>query len=66
MTARESSGRPEDRLLGRRDFTVTEIDESIGHFDFRRNHADHFGAIDRLRQVHQTAAFGIELSCRTL
>src|SRR5215471_13749301 len=64
VTTGNGAGRPEDRSLRGLDLAVAEIHKAVGHFNLRRDNADHLRIVNRFGEVHQTAALRIETLSR--
>src|SRR5439155_12928401 len=62
MTTGDRAAGPEDRIGIRSDLAVAEVDEAVGHFDLCGKDANHLCIVDRLGEIHQAAAFRVELS----
>src|SRR5438093_13652046 len=60
MAAGRGPGGTEDGGCSGLDFAIAEINQAISHFDPDGNDSSHLCAIDRLRKIHQAAAFRIK------
>src|SRR5436309_11760658 len=61
MPASRGSPGSEYGIRIRADLAISKVDETLSHLGLDGNNAGHSHIVYRLREIHQAAAFGVEL-----